>query len=70
MRWETLLIDSARYVEVQIYSRSGQMRTTTFSAMRVGRGGNSEEIQGNYGFRNLKYRDWLLPLDTNVTRVI
>ena len=44
MRWETLLIGNARYVEVQIYSRSGQMRITTFSAMRVARGGNSEEI--------------------------
>ena len=44
MRWETLLIGNARYVEVQIYSRSGQMRITTFSAMRAARGGNSEEI--------------------------
>ena len=70
MRWETLLIDSARYVEVQIYSRSGQMRTTTFSAMRAGKGGNNEEIQGNYGYRNLKYRGWLLSLDTNNTRVL
>ena len=44
MRWETLLIDSAHCAEAQILSRSGHLRTTTFSAMPAGKGGNSEEI--------------------------
>ena len=36
-------IDSAHCAEAQTYSGSGQMRTTTFSAMRVGKGGNREK---------------------------
>ena len=70
MKWEMSLIGNAHCVEVQILSRSGQMQTITFSAMRAGRGGNDEEIHGNYGYRNLKYRNWLLSLDTSNTRAV